>query len=218
MALSLEREPSLEVSEWGALGKAHAAGGDQRRAGVSPVSCPAIQARQGGQDASHDRARLRSEGTPFAAPLRPQSGTAILAMTATGHRLEACATFRHRRQMGDLPHRNTATSKRIKVSFSERHSAKIRAAAGAASVISKKFSAFSAAPRENNGAPLPTCKDCRPRKAPESRRRPGLLPGAGARPSGRSICGPCRSSCRFAPGRVGRAKPLAGGFHCRTGR
>jgi hypothetical protein len=32
---------------------------------------------------------------------RPQSGTAILAVTATGHRLEACASFLHRRQMGN---------------------------------------------------------------------------------------------------------------------
>jgi hypothetical protein len=37
-----------------------------------------------------------------------QSGTAILAVTVTDHRLEACATF---------PHRNTATSKRPKVSL-----------------------------------------------------------------------------------------------------
>ena len=35
-----------------------------------------------------------------------QSGTAILAVTVTDHRLEACATF---------PHRNTATAKRSKV-------------------------------------------------------------------------------------------------------
>ena len=52
--------------------------------------CP----QEGWLDASHDRARLRSAGTPVASPLPLQSGTAILAVTATGHRLEACATFR----------------------------------------------------------------------------------------------------------------------------
>jgi hypothetical protein len=46
MALSLEREPSLEISEWGALGKAHAAGGDQRRAEASRL-LPALLSRLG---------------------------------------------------------------------------------------------------------------------------------------------------------------------------
>ena len=40
---------------------------------------------------------------------------AILAVTATGHRLDACATFRHRPQIGNLPRRNNAASKRPKV-------------------------------------------------------------------------------------------------------
>ena len=32
-----------------------------------------------------------------------QRGTAILAVSVTDHRLEACAPFRRRRQMGNLP-------------------------------------------------------------------------------------------------------------------
>ena len=124
MALSLERYPPLEISEWGAFGQAHAAGGDKRGKGVSPASCAAILARQGRRDAcrSHDRARLHSARTPFASPKLPQSGTAILAVTASGHRLEAYATFRHRRQMGNRPRRKIAASKSPEVSFSERHS------------------------------------------------------------------------------------------------
>jgi hypothetical protein len=51
-----------------------------------------------------------------------QRGTAILAVTLTDHRLEACAPFLRRRPMGNLPHRDTATSKRPKGSFSQRHS------------------------------------------------------------------------------------------------
>ena len=51
-----------------------------------------------------------------------QRGTAILAVTVTNHRLEACAPFLRRRPMGNLPHRDTATSKRPKGRFSERHS------------------------------------------------------------------------------------------------
>ena len=107
MALSLERYPPLEISVWGAFGQAHAAGGDKRGKGVSPASCAAILARQGRRDAcrSHDRARLHSARTPFASPKLPQSGTAILAVTASGHRLEAYATVPHRRQMGNRPRR-----------------------------------------------------------------------------------------------------------------
>ena len=74
-----------------------------------------IQAWQGRQDAcrSHDSALLRSPGSQFASPRRPQSGTAILAVTVTGHRQEACATFQPRRQMGVPPppkHRHRKTS------------------------------------------------------------------------------------------------------------
>jgi hypothetical protein len=83
----LGRYPPREISEWGALGDARAIGGNQ-------------------------------------------SGTAILAVTVTGHRppvppSEPSAVKRRpknhprltrpRRSMGDLPHRNTATSKLPKV-------------------------------------------------------------------------------------------------------
>ncbi len=47
-----------------------------------------------------------------------RSGTAILDVAATGHRLEACATFRHRCQMGNLPRQNTAASIRPEVGLS----------------------------------------------------------------------------------------------------